>query len=110
MGIYRLLTVHTVSVVSGITLSALWTRLGARKPAFPLVLDDDIKSFLWSTVIVSHPEIDFYVLPEPRPPLVLYNRFDVVDPETQIVLDQVCDKSPMFMNVWVQYFSHEVKV
>lgn len=69
--------------LEGITISALWIRLSHR-PNFRMTLDDASRSYLWETV-VHHADLDFYELPEPRPPLVVQNRFDV-DSETGLVL------------------------
>ena len=73
----------------GITPRALWTRLEAAKPAFPLTLDASAKSYLWSTLIACHPQLEFYSLPEPRGQLIVYNRFEQRDPDSGIVLQAV---------------------
>ncbi|XP_072125098.1 general transcription factor 3C polypeptide 1 isoform X2 [Mobula birostris] len=69
--------------LDGVTLSTLWFRLDSRIPAFPLQLDQATRQFLWEAV-VSSPELAFYELPEPRPPLVFYDRYEEIDPETGI--------------------------
>lgn len=71
----------------GITLSALWTRLKDR-PNFVMVLDAASKQFLWEVCILQ-PDVDAYILPEPRPPLVIFNRFANVDPETGLIVEPV---------------------
>ena len=74
---------------AGITLQALWLRLENVRPSFPLKLDDVTKSFLWSSAIRQVVALQFYELPEPRPPLAIFNRFDFTDPETGICVEQV---------------------
>ncbi|XP_074646266.1 general transcription factor 3C polypeptide 1-like [Tubulanus polymorphus] len=67
--------------LEGITLSALWQRLERRLPKFPLSIDAQSKSFIWANV-AKHPELEFYELPVPRPPLVIYDRYDYYDEES----------------------------
>ncbi|XP_069839754.1 general transcription factor 3C polypeptide 1 [Dendropsophus ebraccatus] len=67
--------------LDGITLPALWLRLQARVPAFPLTLDAATKQFLWQA-LVCHPELHFYQLPKERRPLVISNRYEGDDPGT----------------------------
>ncbi|XP_067859493.1 general transcription factor 3C polypeptide 1 isoform X2 [Heptranchias perlo] len=69
--------------LDGITFSTLWFRLESRVPAFPLPLDPATKRFLWEALISSR-EVEFYELPEQRPPLVFYDRYEEIDPETGI--------------------------
>uniref|UniRef100_UPI00398EFA82 general transcription factor 3C polypeptide 1 isoform X2 n=1 Tax=Pristiophorus japonicus TaxID=55135 RepID=UPI00398EFA82 len=69
--------------LDGITFSTLWFRLDSRVPAFPLLLDPATKQFLWEALIGSR-EVEFYELPEQRPPLVFYDRYEEIDPETGI--------------------------
>ncbi|XP_051878324.1 general transcription factor 3C polypeptide 1 [Pristis pectinata] len=69
--------------LDGITLSTLWFRLDSRIPTFPLQLDPATRQFLWEA-LVSNPEVEFYELPERRPPLVFYDRYEEIDPETGI--------------------------
>lgn len=59
--------------LDGITIPALWLRLQARVPAFPLLLDAATKQFIWQA-LVCHPELQFYELPIERRPLVISNR------------------------------------
>ena len=74
---------------AGITLQALWVRLENVTPSFPLKLDDVTKSFLWSSAVRQAGALQFYELPEPRPPLAIFNRFDFTDSETGICVEQV---------------------
>ena len=74
---------------SGITPSALWIRLGARKPRLTLALDDLAKEYLWSNVIRGNENLRFYELPKPRPPLVLDDRFKHTDSETGVIIRTV---------------------
>nr|XP_015215327.1 PREDICTED: general transcription factor 3C polypeptide 1 isoform X2 [Lepisosteus oculatus] len=69
--------------LDGVTIPALWLRVENRIPKFPLNLDPASKQFLWQS-LVCNPEIEFYELPEKRPPLVLVDRFKDIDPETGI--------------------------
>ncbi|CAH1265988.1 GTF3C1 [Branchiostoma lanceolatum] len=66
--------------LDGITISALWLRLEKRKPSFHMSLDEFTKPFIWECLVTS-PEIQFYELPEPRPPLVINDNI-VKDEET----------------------------
>ncbi|CAM9648948.1 unnamed protein product [Lampetra fluviatilis] len=60
--------------LDGVTPSALWVRLAARSPPFPgggaPRRDVALRAFLWAA-LASHPGVDFYELPVPRPPLLL---------------------------------------
>ncbi|XP_066284978.1 general transcription factor 3C polypeptide 1-like [Branchiostoma lanceolatum] len=66
--------------LDGITISALWLRLEKRKPSFRMSLDEFTKPFIWECLVTS-PDIQFYELPEPRPPLVINDNI-VKDEET----------------------------
>lgn len=68
-------------------ITALWTRLSCR-PNFTCVLDEKSKSFLW-TVIRQLDDIEMYELPTARKALVIFNRYDNVDPELGIILEPV---------------------
>ncbi|XP_072275266.1 general transcription factor 3C polypeptide 1 [Pyxicephalus adspersus] len=61
--------------LDGITVPALWLRLQARVPPFPLLLDAPTKELIWQSLL-RHQELDFYQLPEERKPLVIYNRYE----------------------------------
>ncbi|KAL1132318.1 hypothetical protein AAG570_010274 [Ranatra chinensis] len=64
--------------LDGITINALWARLNDR-PNFVLKpIDDETKSFLWRA-IRRLASVNFYLLLEPRKPLVIFNRFTYVD-------------------------------
>lgn len=66
---------------------ALWTRISVvTKEELPL--PNHIKQFIWN-VITSSPDIEFYVLPEPRPKLVIFNRNDYIDPDLGAIIDPV---------------------
>ncbi|XP_055507682.1 general transcription factor 3C polypeptide 1-like isoform X3 [Leucoraja erinacea] len=69
--------------LDGITVSTLWFRLDSRIPAFPLLLDAATRRLLWSGLAASV-HVHFHLLPEPRPPLVFYDRYEEIDPETGI--------------------------
>uniref|UniRef100_A0A8D2J9I0 General transcription factor IIIC subunit 1 n=1 Tax=Varanus komodoensis TaxID=61221 RepID=A0A8D2J9I0_VARKO len=70
--------------LDGITLGALWERLGSRVPPFPLPLEPAARQLIWAT-LAGHAELCFYLLPEPRPPLRLYDRYEEIDLETGIL-------------------------
>ncbi|MBN3291836.1 TF3C1 factor, partial [Polypterus senegalus] len=69
--------------LDGITIGGLWFRLEHRIPKLLLQLDCATKKFLWQA-LVCNSEIDFFELPQERPPLVYYDRFSEIDPETGI--------------------------
>ncbi|XP_066978990.1 LOW QUALITY PROTEIN: general transcription factor 3C polypeptide 1 [Macrobrachium rosenbergii] len=73
--------------LDGITLQALWVRLKQR-PNFEtcLQLDDHSKAFLWD-LICGNEEIFMYELPTSREMLVIFNRYEHMDPELGIVLE-----------------------
>lgn len=73
--------------LDGIAHEDLWVRL-ADRPNFPLGtnFDDVLKEFIWN-FIKSFKSVRFYELPEPRKPLVLFNRYDSVDPELGMVME-----------------------
>lgn len=71
--------------LDGITLEDLWLRLNER-PGFDLILDDSAKEFLW-TLIKELEDVEFYELPEPRNPLVIFDRYKYIDPELGTVLE-----------------------
>ncbi|KAM9305566.1 general transcription factor 3C polypeptide 1 [Gastrophryne carolinensis] len=70
--------------LDGISVTGLWLRLQMREPAFPLLLDSATKQLLWQA-LVRHPELDFYQLPEERPPLVIPIRHDVADCDPSVL-------------------------
>ncbi|KAI5091211.1 general transcription factor 3C polypeptide 1 isoform X2 [Silurus meridionalis] len=70
--------------LDGITLSSLWIRLESRLPAFPLTLDALTREYVWRFLVSSEDEVSFYLLPQDRAQITLYNRFLEIDPETGI--------------------------
>ncbi|XP_054851434.1 general transcription factor 3C polypeptide 1 isoform X2 [Eublepharis macularius] len=70
--------------LEGLTLGALWDRLAGRVPAFPLPLEPAARQLLWAT-LAAQPELRFYLLPQPRPPLRLFDRYEEIDLETGIL-------------------------
>uniref|UniRef100_A0A8C4UZ77 General transcription factor IIIC subunit 1 n=1 Tax=Falco tinnunculus TaxID=100819 RepID=A0A8C4UZ77_FALTI len=70
--------------LDGITLSALWHRLGARWPPFPLPLEPATQQLLWAA-LSAQPDVSFYLLPRARPPLRLHDRYEEIDLETGIL-------------------------
>ncbi|XP_076321577.1 general transcription factor 3C polypeptide 1 [Tachypleus tridentatus] len=71
--------------LDGITLSALWTRL-KKRPNFQFPIDDDSKQFIWEALVLDE-DIQLYELPNPRPPLVIFNRYDYLDMEDGVVVE-----------------------
>ncbi|XP_066992630.2 general transcription factor 3C polypeptide 1 [Anabrus simplex] len=71
--------------LDGITLEGLWVRLTDR-PYFQDVIDDVIKEYVWNTVKYLE-DISMYLLPEPRAPLKVFDRYDFVDPELGMILE-----------------------
>ncbi|XP_074962233.1 general transcription factor 3C polypeptide 1 isoform X3 [Phalacrocorax aristotelis] len=70
--------------LDGITPAALWYRLGARTPPFPLPLEPVTQQLLWAA-LSAQPDISFYLLPRARPPLRLHDRYEEIDLETGIL-------------------------
>lgn len=71
--------------LDGITLQALWIRL-QRRPNFGLSLDERSKEFIWQGLI-PEPRLSFYKLETPRMDLVIYDRYQHVDPITGYVVE-----------------------
>ncbi|KAK0177379.1 hypothetical protein PV328_001440 [Microctonus aethiopoides] len=65
--------------LDGITLEALWQRLAMRLQITDQ-LPQALKEQIW-TICLSIKEFSFYQLNEPRPPLVIYDRYEFVDPD-----------------------------
>ncbi|KAM6249709.1 general transcription factor 3C polypeptide 1 isoform 2-T2 [Porphyrio hochstetteri] len=70
--------------LDGITPGALWHRLGARSPPFPLPLEPATQQLLWAA-LSAQPDLSFYLLPRARPPLRLHDRYEEIDLETGIL-------------------------
>ncbi|PNF33520.1 hypothetical protein B7P43_G17638, partial [Cryptotermes secundus] len=71
--------------LDGITLEALWTRISCR-PNFTCILDEKSKTFIWN-VIRQLDDVEIYELPTARKTLVIFNRYDNVDPELGMILE-----------------------
>ncbi|XP_028978273.2 general transcription factor 3C polypeptide 1 [Esox lucius] len=69
--------------LDGITIPSVWIRLENRNPTFPLKLDSYTKDFIWRS-LASHPEVNFFELPQERDDVVLFDRFSFIDPHTGI--------------------------
>lgn len=76
-----LLMIHSI-------YKALWIRLSLRK-SFPLELDDFSKNLVWE-VICEDDSLEMFSLPQPRPPLVVFDRNDYLDPELETICEPVC--------------------
>uniref|UniRef100_H9GNA3 Ral transcription factor IIIC subunit 1 n=1 Tax=Anolis carolinensis TaxID=28377 RepID=H9GNA3_ANOCA len=74
--------------LEGISLGGLWERLAARVPPFPLSpLGAQVRALLWSS-LAAHAEVRFALLPRPRSPLHLYDRYEEIDPKTGILISK----------------------
>ncbi|NWS75896.1 TF3C1 factor, partial [Crotophaga sulcirostris] len=82
--LWALLDEVALEGLDGITLSALWQRVGSRSPPFPLPLEPAAQQLLWAA-LCSCSGLSFYLLPRPRPPLRLHDRYEEIDPETGIL-------------------------
>uniref|UniRef100_A0A8C5SBC3 Ral transcription factor IIIC subunit 1 n=1 Tax=Laticauda laticaudata TaxID=8630 RepID=A0A8C5SBC3_LATLA len=70
--------------LDGVTPGALWDRLAGRVPPFPLPLEPGARQLLWAT-LAAQAELRFHLLPQPRPPLRLFDRYEEIDLETGIL-------------------------
>uniref|UniRef100_F7CWX1 Ral transcription factor IIIC subunit 1 n=1 Tax=Ornithorhynchus anatinus TaxID=9258 RepID=F7CWX1_ORNAN len=70
--------------LAGLSLPALWRRLEARLPPFPLPLEPHTHEFLWRA-LCAHPHLAFFAEPRDRPPLLLHDRYEEIDLETGIL-------------------------
>uniref|UniRef100_A0A8C5JT03 General transcription factor IIIC subunit 1 n=1 Tax=Junco hyemalis TaxID=40217 RepID=A0A8C5JT03_JUNHY len=82
--LWALLDEVALEGLDGITAAALWQRLAARSPPFPLPLEPDTQQLLWAA-LSAQPDVRFYLLPRPRPPLRLHDRYEEIDLETGIL-------------------------
>ncbi|XP_075623880.1 general transcription factor 3C polypeptide 1 isoform X2 [Balearica regulorum gibbericeps] len=82
--LWALLDEVALEGLDGITPAALWHRLGARTPPFPLPLEPATQQLLWAA-LSARPDISFYLLPRARPPLRLHDRYEEIDLETGIL-------------------------
>ncbi|PKU37023.1 hypothetical protein llap_12674 [Limosa lapponica baueri] len=71
--LWALLDEVALEGLDGITPGALWHRLAARSPPFPLPLEPATQQLLWAA-LSAQPDISFYLLPRARPPLRLHDR------------------------------------
>uniref|UniRef100_A0A663F378 Ral transcription factor IIIC subunit 1 n=1 Tax=Aquila chrysaetos chrysaetos TaxID=223781 RepID=A0A663F378_AQUCH len=82
--LWALLDEVALEGLDGVTPAALWHRLGARSPPFPLPLEPATQQLLWAA-LSAQPDISFYLLPRARPPLRLHDRYEEIDLETGIL-------------------------
>ncbi|NXL50106.1 TF3C1 factor, partial [Podilymbus podiceps] len=82
--LWALLDEVALEGLDGITPGALWQRLGARTPPFPLPLEPATQQLLWAA-LSARPDVSFYLLPRARPPLRLHDRYEEIDLETGIL-------------------------
>jgi len=71
--------------LDGLTLQAVWLRLRAR-PGYTLGLSDNAKQFVWE-IIERLDQVCFYRLKQPRPDLVLHDRYQHMDGDLGIVIE-----------------------
>ena len=75
--------------LDGITLEALWTRLKPLKLPLDLENDQD-RDFVWNILLNRAKKLSdvyFYKLPSPRTPLIVYDRYQHVDPDMGVVIE-----------------------
>ncbi|NXJ27927.1 TF3C1 factor, partial [Dicrurus megarhynchus] len=82
--LWALLDEVALEGLDGITAAALWHRLAVRSPPFPLPLEPATQQLLWAA-LSAQPDVRFYLLPRPRPPLRLHDRYEEIDLETGIL-------------------------
>ncbi|XP_072204819.1 general transcription factor 3C polypeptide 1 isoform X2 [Excalfactoria chinensis] len=82
--LWALLDEVSLEGLDGITLGALWQRLAARTPPFPLPLEPATRQLLWAA-LSAQPDLRFYLLPRARPPLQLRDQYEEIDLETGIL-------------------------
>ncbi|XP_074452839.1 general transcription factor 3C polypeptide 1 isoform X3 [Larus michahellis] len=82
--LWALLDEVALEGLDGITPGALWHRLAARSPPFPLPLEPATQQLLWAA-LSAQPDISFYLLPRARPALRLHDRYEEIDLETGIL-------------------------
>lgn len=64
--------------LEGITIEGLWKRISVRIK-LPLPLNEKIKNEIWQ-FLQNAKCLQFYILPEEREPLKLFERSDLIDP------------------------------
>uniref|UniRef100_A0A6A7FY16 General transcription factor 3C polypeptide 1-like n=1 Tax=Hirondellea gigas TaxID=1518452 RepID=A0A6A7FY16_9CRUS len=73
--------------LDGITLQGLWLRLEiCSKQPSKEPLSVSAKYSVWS-IISQDAELRFFLLPTPRPDLIIHNRYELMDPELGIVME-----------------------
>ncbi|XP_071617469.1 general transcription factor 3C polypeptide 1 isoform X2 [Heliangelus exortis] len=82
--LWALLDEVALEGLDGVTPAALWQRLTARSPPFPLPLEPATQQLLWAA-LTAQPDLRFYLLPRPRAPLCLHDRYEEIDLETGIL-------------------------
>ncbi|XP_051487813.1 general transcription factor 3C polypeptide 1 isoform X1 [Apus apus] len=82
--LWALLDEVALEGLDGVTPAALWQRLATRSPPFPLPLEPATRQLLWAA-LSAQPDLRFYLLPRPRPPLRLQDRYEEIDLETGIL-------------------------
>ncbi|KAM9372419.1 general transcription factor 3C polypeptide 1 [Phaethornis superciliosus] len=82
--LWALLDEVALEGLDGVTPAALWQRLSARSPPFPLPLQPATQQLLWDA-LTAHTDLRFYLLPRPRPQLRLHDRYEEIDLETGIL-------------------------
>lgn len=74
---------------SGVTLPSLWVRLSQVKFSLD-VKQESVQEFIWKTVVLEEcckSTFQLFLLPQSRAPLVLYNRYEQINPETGCCLE-----------------------
>lgn len=80
--------IECIQLYSLLLVLDLWTRLLKRPHFCPQPSDGAVKIFLWD-VVRRLRSVEFYELPEPRPPLLIYDRFEHIDPDLGMIIEPV---------------------
>lgn len=76
--------------LDGITIEGLWKRISVRMK-LSLPLKDKLTDAIWN-YLKSVNCLSYYVLPEAREPLKIYDRADCIDPKTGAPSEPVNEK------------------
>ncbi|CAH1963347.1 unnamed protein product [Acanthoscelides obtectus] len=84
--------------LDGITIQACWKRLSIclQKPFYR---NTNIEEYIWQ-IILDNDNIQFFKLAEPRKPLIIFNRYNYIDPE----LGSVCDVVPTTPDIYPYHY------
>ncbi|CAG9861769.1 unnamed protein product [Phyllotreta striolata] len=83
---YHILDEISLEGLDGITIEAFWKRLSIALEG-NLIINHNIKNFIWQHIITCNSHLQIYELPEPRSKLEIYNRFDYINTDIGVVLE-----------------------